>query len=627
MAPAATTALDEAQAALVRSLQALLDGLPHDGAPPSVWGHMRVQSGRGKARELLLGNHTLTGAGAMVLDWRSAPLAQVYFRYQAGDEYEIDADDRCIEGTLLERHPLRVVAGVLLEVETEAAVLVRDSDGGWHAAARAPVAVPAIEPGIHRPDLPVLDAEQRAAVELPADVSLVVEGEAGVGKTLVALHRLAELRRRAMDDGRAFASAVLVPGEGLRRLCRQLAERLGLDGLEISTVDEWLLDRGYQAFPGLPTRLSQDATAAVIRTKRHPAVRGVLGELVTPRPALDTRDRPIAAPRADLLHLWGDRERLERIAAATDGAIGPAALDDVMAHTHVQFIETTEEQLRDVDADRLATSDGRAIEDGTPVEDAGTFDAEDVPALFALARVRGQAPAASLTAYDHVVVDEAQLVAPMELAAIGDAVRGRGGTVTLAGDHRQDTDDSAWFAGWDAALAEVGAVRSERVTLSVGYRSVPAIASFARALADRPPAIVPPGGAALWATAFATDFHMVAAVGQAIDLAVRAAPGATIAVIARNPVHARRLHRELSRAVDLALVVGGAFTFQPGVNVTHAAEVQGLEFDGVVIPDVAPGFYPATPEIQRLLYVAVTRARDWLWLTTREHWSPLVSVP
>lgn len=36
-------------------------------------------------------------------------------------------------------------------------------------------------------------------------------------------------------------------------------------------------------------------------------------------------------------------------------------------------------------------------------------------------------------------------------------------------------------------------------------------------------------------------------------------------------------------------------------------------------------FYPATPELARALYVAATRARDWLWVLTPETWSPLVS--
>ncbi len=88
------------------------------------------------------------------------------------------------------------------------------------------------------------------------------------------------------------------------------------------------------------------------------------------------------------------------------------------------------------------------------MEDAHTFDAEDVPVLFELVR-RGALPIADkLPFYDHIVVDEAQLRAPLELAAIGDALA-PGGTITLAGDHRQATDETAYFAGWAAARAEV----------------------------------------------------------------------------------------------------------------------------------------------------------------------------
>ena len=58
---------------------------------------------------------------------------------------------------------------------------------------------------------------------------------------------------------------------------------------------------------------------------------------------------------------------------------------------------------------------------------------------------------------------------------------------------------------------------------------------------------------------------------------------------------------------------------------TTAASVSGLEFDAVVIPDLSPAFYPSgSPELARALYVAATRARDWLWVLTPETWSPLL---
>ena len=63
------------------------------------------------------------------------------------------------------------------------------------------------------------------------------------------------------------------------------------------------------------------------------------------------------------------------------------------------------------------------------------------------------------------------------------------------------------------------------------------------------------------------------------------------------------------RGLDPTLVQGGDFRFNPGVVVTTAAAVSGLEFDALVIPDLSPAFYPPSPERGRALYVSATRAR------------------
>jgi DNA helicase-2/ATP-dependent DNA helicase PcrA len=60
------------------------------------------------------------------------------------------------------------------------------------------------------------------------------------------------------------------------------------------------------------------------------------------------------------------------------------------------------------------------------------------------------------------------------------------------------------------------------------------------------------------------------------------------------------------------------------VVVTSVAEAQGLEFDVVVVPDASSTAYPDTPTARRALYVAMTRAVDWLWLTTVGSWSPML---
>lgn len=580
-------------------------------------GYLVVETERGR-RELALGPSTSLEGELPVLDWRKAPLAEVFFRHAPGEAYEISVGEREQEGKVAERWI--VTREGLLSDE------VRRDGGGEHAVARP---CPAPIPQPDRSQLVVLDEVQQAAVELPSDRSLVLDGEAGVGKTLVALYRVAELARRAERKSRRFRALVLVPTEGLRRLVRLLAERLGLGErqLEIEIFDQWMLARARAAFPGLPKRLSEGAAAQVIACKRHPAVRAVLHDFDRWRPPRGVeRDDNLPRSRMRLLHLWGDQPRLEQIIAASRGELPPRAAALVQQHTRLQFEATTEAEHRHVDAERLVALDGRALDAGTDRHDAHTFDLEDVPVLFELAR-RGALPLPDqLPRYEHIVLDEAQLRAPLELALVGDAL-GERGTVTLAGDHRQASDESAWFAGWPAAKDELRRPLWSDVTLEVTYRSGPAISDFARGIlstAPRQPPAEPPPDPSVWATRCEHGLAQAAQLCWHLDALLTRDPWRQICVIARTPDHARRLRAEL-RGLDATLVLDGDFRFEPGVIITTAAAVSGLEFDAVVIPDLSPSFYPVQKELARALYVAATRGRDWLWLLTPDEWSPLVA--
>ena len=534
----------------------------------------------------LLGARTALDREPPMLDWRTAPLAEAFFR--PGPTYSVELDDeRVLEGEVRSR-VLR--GGLTPESEPR------------------PMPVPA-KPH-DRDALIVLDPDQQRAVDLPSDTSLVVDGEAGVGKTLVALYRIAALQRRSPK----LRALVLVPTEGLRRLVRLIAERLGIAKLEIAVFDDWLLERARTVFPSLPKRASEGATAQVIALKRHPAVRVVLDDFIDWKPPRGVDDDKVSRTRQRLLHLWGDGDRLQRILDAS--GLPARAIAQVQAHTRKQFETTTEKQMSHVDADRLVALDGRKLDAGTPTQDANTFDVEDLPVLFELVR-RGALPGAKLAHYDHIVVDEAQLRAPMELAAVGDALA-PGGTVTIAGDHRQATDESAWFGGWSAARTELRRTKWSEVTLAVTYRSVPAIADFAR------DAKLPAEQGAVWHTRTDGALAQTAQLCWHLDALMTRDPWRQICVIARNPEHATRLHGDLSRGLDPVLVLDGDFRFEPGIIVTTAPAVSGLEFDAVVIPDLTPGFWPSTPELARALYVAITRARDWLWLLSPDDWSPLV---
>jgi len=529
---------------------------------------LRVATERGERAHVF-------GSAAGQLDWRTSPIAELLFRYAPGEAYELAIDD------------VRSIAGRMIARE------IIDRGRTVH---ESPIVIPPV--GERRATEIVLDREQQAAVDLPPETSLVLDGEAGVGKTLVALYRIAALAPRR--------PLVLVPTEGLARLVRVIADRLGIARLAIATIDAWLVERGRIAFPDLPKRTSVNQHPQVIALKRHPAVRAILDD-----------DLGRKKPRIRLLYLFGDRDRLQRVLDASEGALPARAIAATMRHTRLQFARTTEAEFRHVDADRKVTLDGRAIDSGTPDEDIETFDVEDVPILFELARRGHLRIAEHPPRYDHIVVDEAQLRAPLELAAIADALAPEG-AITLAGDHRQATDETAWFTGWDAARAELARPRWHLTTLAITYRSVPAIAEFARTLAI-PTADDPAVIARVHPHALAQALH----VGWTLQRLQARDPWRQICVIARTPEHARRLVAEL-RGIDPELILHGEFRFEPGIIVTTAAAISGLEFDAVVIPDLDPMHYPSTPELARTLYVAATRARDWLYLSTPSTWSPLV---
>ncbi|MFO7563992.1 MAG: AAA family ATPase [Enhygromyxa sp.] len=602
-------------------------------------GHLRVRSG-GRTRDLLLGPSSLVSGPVALLDWERAPLAAVFLGHAVEDDYELELDDgRSVEGTVLARAVLRCVGHELRELDDGATCLTRDPETGeWivgptRLALGPPLRELAARSKLSSPIEVELDPVQRHAVELAHDRSLLVLGEAGFGKTTVALHRVAHLHAQARAEQRPFAALVLVPTRGLRRLLVALLDRLDVRDVEVRTFHSWIAEQGRRVFPDLPARDSEQAPLAVARIKRHPSLRKVLPEIIAGTAAMREveagyRDDETPKTRDQLLHLFGDRELLERAA----GRSTPRMIDQVIAHTRVQFSPTTERALAHVDADRLRTVDGLAIDVGTPLHDAETIDPEDFAVLFELLRLRTGADAtehAALARYDHIVVDEAQEFAPIELAVIGRA-RAEGGAITIAGDEHQQVDETITFTSWPEVSAELGvAERCERVVLRESYRCPPAVEAFARGLFCEQPGRPPPADLALHLSATAHELELVAVVIASLAEIRSRDRLASVAVVCRFASSARRMYALLDRGVDCRLVVDGDFRFGPGISVTCVDEVKGLEFDYVIVPDATAANYPSTGpntgEARRALYVAVTRALSRLWLLWSGRASPLLS--
>jgi hypothetical protein len=583
---------------------------------------------RGLERDLLFGTETRWLGGTLLLDWRVALHTEVLFGCEEGDDYEIGEGADRVSGTVLERSFVDGPRGTLSVVRTDRETFVRDTVGRWQLVPRASTVPPPPTPesdgsrGDPLVDV-ALDSVQRAVVELPAGRRVLVLGEAGHGKTTVALHRLAHLRRAARSR---FRAAVVVPTEGLRRVVEAALVRLGAPDADAFTFDQFAARQARWAFPGIPRRESQHAPAAVSTLKRSPALRAIL-----PRVALAAERRKLRARREDLLHLFGDRALLESLGEAS-ALVGPGVLADVLEHTHLQFGEIGErEWAHVVDPERLRTVDGRSLDEGTAAEDAGTIDPEDYAVLFELDRLRSSASRQKPRTprpYDCIVLDEAQELSPLELALLGRCLAPSGDLI-VAGDAEQQVDPAAYFGGWDTTMAELGASTYDRTVLAMSYRCPMGVTRLARE-------VLAGGGAPAPATAgdgeddsvqrfaFDGDGRAVGWLADTLRALRDREPRASFAVIVRTPATVRLLARALRRGLGVRAALDGDFPPRGMVAIAAVRDIKGLEFDHVFVPDASAAAYLDTPGDRRALYVAVTRATHTLSLATGEDWSALL---
>ncbi len=484
-----------------------------------------------------------------------------------------------------------------------------------------------------------LDATQREIVMLPSGRSTLVLGEAGHGKTTVALHRLAFLCKGAK---RGYKAVVVVPTEALVALLEPLTVKLGVD-VPVLTFDRFAAKQARRAFKDLPRKESRDASAAVVRLKRDPALRVAIAELAKRPPGAvdDEREDEEGAFEAgrrkkregsnahahygDLQHLFGDRALIDAVARASTNPYSAAAKADVIEHTRVQFSQTTEEEFSHVmDKERLVSVDQQSLDAGTPLGDARSVDVEDYPVMFELDRLRaervGEAPETPKP-FDCIVMDEAQELAPLELALLGRSLK-PGGTLVVAGDADQQVDPAVTFTSWEDTMRELSCADFERKVLSIGYRCPPrvvALAKHALSSASKAPKDV-------MVLAFADLDAQAESLSLAMDALAEKDPRANGALILRTPLAARRLADKIKKEHPCRLVLDGAFLPGPGFSVTWVGNVKGLEFDFVVVPDLSAHVYPDTVDARRALYVAVTRAKHQVVLACVGPRSPIIQT-
>ena len=587
------------------------------------FGHMVVDDDNGR-RSVLIGRKTFLSDRIRIVDWRNAPISKIFYQYAEGDEYDEEIAGRLVSGEVLTRRMVAVSGGELQRVATDDRTWVRAADDTWedlrdHEARLAGGAGSALRAGSlgtraaskgkdrHLPEIAsLLDAEQFALITRPDSGVVVIQGSAGSGKTTVGLHRIAYLNFRAPGRFRAQRVMVMVYSEALAAYISQVLPALGVDGVQVVEYDGWAGRLRRDHYKGLPDAYSSDTPALVTRFKLHTAALRLIDRVGRQRRGYD--------PLLVFGEIFTDRSAIQ--AAVDRWAPG----------------EFSEDQVKRIH--RWCTDQHFVREEGGgPNEhDIPTMDREDDTLLLRLWQVmrgplRGR-QRRPLT-YDHIMVDEAQDLSPIELAVVLEtAADGR--SVTLAGDVAQRIATERDFQDWTQVLAALDLEHIDVSPLQVSYRSTQQIMDVAYEvlgpLAPETPARSTRVGAPVGHLAFTDMGEAVAWLGDALSDLMAREPSAYVAVLAVDVAQAIAWYKALDRAEvpSIGLVDDQEFSFSPGIEVTDIRSAKGLEFDYVVVVGADAEHFPEHDASRHLLHVGATRAAHQLWLVSTGRPSRLI---
>ncbi len=285
-------------------------GLQHMLVDPRspYFAHLRLRervAGRGEVeRDVFIGRATFTDprTHVAIVDWRNAPVSQLYYRYSEGSDYEETFGEREVEGDVLVRRTVTIQDGKLLRIASPQGIWVkrrlpgqdgpaeiwqrtdaplRELAGGERTATR-----PIPRRGVlgsaredeqrldrHLPEIAALiDPRQFEIMTAPHSGVVVIQGGAGSGKTTIGLHRMAYLGFAFPDRFPARRMVVVTQGTGLAAYIGQVLPALGLPGVRVVTFDQWAERELHKAVPWIHATLTQDVVPAVTRVKSHPAL-------------------------------------------------------------------------------------------------------------------------------------------------------------------------------------------------------------------------------------------------------------------------------------------------------------------------------------------------------------------
>ncbi|MDR3557456.1 MAG: UvrD-helicase domain-containing protein [Syntrophobacteraceae bacterium] len=600
--------------------------------------------------EFCLGKHSFfdRNGKALVIDWREAPISRLYYEYEAGELYEEEIRGRERTGAVRHKRQVDAAGGELQKIIENGTLLLRGGDGSWQAADKDQSAASRKEEkSDHRlPEITALiSPDQFRAITHPESSTVLLQGGAGSGKTTVGLHRIAYLAYQDADHFSPGRILVVMFNRSLQHYISRILPELGVGaGVHVETYHGWagklFRSAGVHFSYGLDS-----LPAGVVRIKKHPRVlelvdRYLDGLLKKSRQwFLEQLDQSGDPERGDITVKLEAVNRFEELVKALNTE--PALVQGMQPKTRKALRNRLLARFANhgadlhamlTDRDLLIETYGDQNSIGEEEWDQLTrwqenlrnrnmMDFSDTGIFLWLLQRKGVA--AARPRYAHVMVDEAQDLSEIELATLLYAADQRQ-SITICGDMAQKIkgevsfDSGEGFAGFVRAQQQrTGTATLNSDTLVVGFRATRPIMELAwQVLGQKPSMSVPRSGDPVRIVATRSPEETLSEAGAILSDYLEKHPKALVAVVCRYKADADRVFAGLTNSglLPLRRHERDDFAFQPGVVVTNAHQVKGLEFSAVLIINPSTGQYRDDHENRMLLHVVITRAADHLWI-------------
>ncbi len=603
--------------------------LEDDPTVPLFFGRLDYAAALGAEfdERLYIGRRHITGelgGEPLVMDWR-APMSLPFYRARPGDPMGV---------AMRRRFGFR--HGEITAYEDED--LVSTSDAGSRLLAEE---IERPRTGPMRDIVATIQPDQDVLVRTDLATSLCIQGAPGTGKTAVGLHRAAYLLYAHRDQLSRSGVLVVGPNESFLSYIGDVLPALGEIDARQTTAEGMLtestgakvrgsdsaavatlkgdarlaevLSRALWSGISAPTvplavpfgsrvvRVPSSGIAAAIAALRERGVRYEAGRrLLAQRLAHEVLVRLEAQGETTDDRLQNSVARsgpVKAVVAAVWPAVTPAGL--------LFRLFSDAEALADASEGVLSDAEQAMLRWATPPRTAGSakWSVADLALLDEIGDLLDRTGSVG-----HVIIDEAQDLAPMALRAVGR--RASTGSITVLGDLAQAT--TPWGArDWAVALGHLGKPDAGVTELTEGFRVPGAVIEYAARLLPS----IAPGLAAPRSVRHSRgdlDLRLMADPVAAVAEAAREVAGreGTVGVIVAD-TQLRAVRKALAHIPYTELgQVSSTEAFESHLDLVPASLAKGLEFDHVLLVDPAAIVAAEADELTgwRRLYVCLTRA-------------------